>query len=39
LVRAKVDAELNEKNLVKTIGSVAFVADMMEQKVTGKDEY
>lgn len=36
---AKVDAELNETNLVKIINSVGLVADTMEQEVTGKDEY
>jgi hypothetical protein len=36
---AKVDAELNETNLVKIINSVGLVADTMEQEISGKDEY
>jgi hypothetical protein len=36
---AKVDAELNDINLVRIINSVGLVADTMEQEVSGKDEY
>jgi hypothetical protein len=36
---AKVDSNLNDKNLVKIINSVGLVADAMEEDISSKDEY
>jgi uncharacterized membrane protein YcgQ (UPF0703/DUF1980 family) len=36
---AKVDANLNDTNLVKIINSVGLVADTMELEISGKDDY
>jgi opacity protein-like surface antigen len=36
---AKVDAGLNDTNIVKIINSVGLVADTMEEEISGKDEY